>query len=193
MKGFGYSWGIIQARLASKHLAADSTLASTGSIAIASVSFGAILNTRLIRFLGVRNATLLACSLIGASQFLSGWATKSVGAFTNCVLLGMGASICVMANYLSRSKFVFLMILPSMQFTSRPILQTTSRVGQWLCIIAAGGLGGCVLSLAMEALLTRVSVAWTFRILGFITLAAALPAAMLLKERTRRQATTIDW
>lgn len=59
--------------------------------------------------------------------------------------------------------------------------------------MAGGGLGGGVLSIAIQALLVRVGVPWTFRILGLITLATAIPASLLLKERTRRSTSSFDW
>jgi predicted MFS family arabinose efflux permease len=60
-------------------------------------------------------------------------------------------------------------------------------------VFAGGGLGGFVLSISMDSLLTRVGIAWTFRILGFVTLGVTLPAAMLLKERARRPSATVEW
>lgn len=60
-------------------------------------------------------------------------------------------------------------------------------------VFAGGGLGGFVLSITMDSLLNTFGIAWTFRILGFITLAATLPVCMLLKERTRRSAATVEW
>ena len=60
-------------------------------------------------------------------------------------------------------------------------------------VFAGGGLGGFVLSISMDNLLNRVGVAWTFRILGCITLGVTLPAAMLLKERTHRSSATVEW
>lgn len=59
--------------------------------------------------------------------------------------------------------------------------------------MAGGGFGGGVLSIAIQALLDRVGVPWTFWILGFINLATAIPAALLLKERTRRSTSSFDW
>lgn len=50
-----------------------------------------------------------------------------------------------------------------------------------------------MLSISMDGLLNSVGIAWTFRILGFITLSVTLPAAMLLKERTRRASATVEW
>ena len=50
-------------------------------------------------------------------------------------------------------------------------------------VYAAGGLGGAVNSFLLNALLSHVGTAWTFRTLGFITWATGLPAAYLIKQR----------
>ena len=50
-------------------------------------------------------------------------------------------------------------------------------------VYAAGGLGGAVISFVLNALLDSMGTAWTFRILGFITLGSGLPAAYLIKQR----------
>ena len=50
-------------------------------------------------------------------------------------------------------------------------------------VYASGGLGGTVISFAMDGLISRLGPAWTFRIVGFMTLATGLPAAWLIKER----------
>jgi hypothetical protein len=107
--GLTYSWGIIQAKLASEHLAPDSTLAFIGSTSVAFISFTAIINTRLIRLLGTRNVALLACSLLGIGQVLSGWTTKSVsGLFvTNGVIMGFGCSLCFMVSCINRGRYKY--------------------------------------------------------------------------------------
>jgi len=40
-----------------------------------------------------------------------------------------------------------------------------------------------VVSLALDALITRYGTAWTYRIMCFVTLGTGLPAAWLVKER----------
>lgn len=50
-------------------------------------------------------------------------------------------------------------------------------------VYASGGLGGTAISFAMDGLISRLGPAWTFRIIGFMTLATGLPAAWLIKER----------
>lgn len=98
--GLSYSWGVIQARLAAENLAPDSTLAFIGSITIGFISFGAIINSRILRAIGTRNSALLGCSLLGFGQILSGFATKSVGGLfvTNGVVVGTGTSLCFMVR-----------------------------------------------------------------------------------------------
>jgi MFS family permease len=50
-------------------------------------------------------------------------------------------------------------------------------------VYAGGGIGGAVISLALEKLLETLGPAWTFRIVGILTLATGLPAAYLIRER----------
>jgi MFS family permease len=47
-----------------------------------------------------------------------------------------------------------------------------------------GGIGGTVLAVALDALITRVGIDWAFRILGKMTLATGIPPAWFLKDRT---------
>jgi MFS family permease len=61
-------------------------------------------------------------------------------------------------------------------------------------VYAGGGVGGAAISLITEQLLKSVGLAWTFRLMGIVTLATGLPAAYLLRERvpaTRRS--LVEW
>lgn len=61
-------------------------------------------------------------------------------------------------------------------------------------VYAVGGLGGTVISFAMDGLLSRLGPAWTFRVIGFVTLATGLPAAWLIRERAPIRSTAfVDW
>ena len=61
-------------------------------------------------------------------------------------------------------------------------------------VYAAGGLGGAVISFVMNALLDRVGVQWTFRIIGFATWGTGLPAAYLIKQRVPiPPSAVVDW
>ncbi|KAI0319532.1 major facilitator superfamily domain-containing protein [Amylostereum chailletii] len=176
--GLVYSWGVIQARLTASHLAPDGTLSFVGSSAASFISFGAFANAHIIRRLGTRNAALLACNFLGGGQVLSGWSTRSVGGLfvTNGVVMGFGVGLA----------FLTCSALPAQYFLRRRGLANGF-------VYAGGGIGGGVWTLAINALIDRVGVPWTFLILGFITLAMTLPAAMLLKERTRRAPARIEW
>jgi MFS family permease len=57
-----------------------------------------------------------------------------------------------------------------------------------------GGVGGCVMAIALEAMYQRVGIAWTFRIQGLLTIAMGLPAAWMQKERVPlRNMPFVDW
>lgn len=61
-------------------------------------------------------------------------------------------------------------------------------------VYAGGGLGGTVISFILDALLQRVGIAWTFRILGFLIMGTGLPAAWLIKERAPIKPTKmVEW
>jgi hypothetical protein len=61
-------------------------------------------------------------------------------------------------------------------------------------VYAGGGIGGTVISFAMDGLIQKLGPAWTFRIIGLTTLGTGLPAAWLVKERAPiRSASFIEW
>lgn len=87
-----YAWGVMQAALVDDGLSKPSTLSFVGSLQAALVSALAIVNSRLMRFMGARAALLLAVGLMGGSEILAGFAIHSVGGlfFTSGVLMGIG-------------------------------------------------------------------------------------------------------
>lgn len=54
----------------------------------------------------------------------------------------------------------------------------------------AGGIGGTVLSISADALIRRVGTAWTFRIIGMLSLLTGVPAAFVVKEHNPRRGRT---
>ena len=61
-------------------------------------------------------------------------------------------------------------------------------------VFAGGGLGGAVLSVALDPLMRDVGPVWAFRFLGLATLTTGLPAAWLIKERTTvRRGGFVEW
>jgi MFS family permease len=51
------------------------------------------------------------------------------------------------------------------------------------CVYAGGGLGGALISIAMNKLIQAIGIAWTFRLMGLLTLTTGMPAAWFVKER----------
>jgi MFS family permease len=61
-------------------------------------------------------------------------------------------------------------------------------------VYAGGGLGGACLSFIIDALIKKLSVEWSFRIVGIATLVFGLPAAWFVKERAPiRRPSFIEW
>lgn len=98
--GLTYSWGIVQARLTQSRLASVSQLSFIGSTAIALISVTALINVRLIRWLGTRKACTLGCFFLGLGPLLNGFATESYGGLfvTNGLILGFGTSLSFMVS-----------------------------------------------------------------------------------------------
>lgn len=168
--GLTGAWGVIQTALLSSTLkgTASSTTAFVGSLGITiCVAFG-LLAVRLMQKIGVRAAAVLGISLLGTGALTSGFtATNVAGLFqTFGVILGVGDCLCYTAAN----------VMP-MQYFSR-------RVGLANALIKlGGGLGATVLSVSLNSLINRVGVEWMFRILGLVTLATGVPAALAIKER----------
>jgi MFS family permease len=98
--GLMYSWGIVQARLIQSQLASVSQLSFIGSTAIALISVAALINVRLIWWLGTRKACILGCFFLGLGPVLNGFATTSYGGLlvTNGLILGFGTSLTFMVS-----------------------------------------------------------------------------------------------
>jgi hypothetical protein len=90
--GTTYSWGVLQAALAEQYLSAPSTLAFIGSLTVTCISLLAIVNARMIRAMGARNAGLVGVALLGAGGILSGFSTGNLGGLfvTTGVIEGVG-------------------------------------------------------------------------------------------------------
>ncbi|PTB41844.1 hypothetical protein M441DRAFT_139495 [Trichoderma asperellum CBS 433.97] len=177
--GTGYSWGVIQGALVEKGLSTPATLSYVGSLAVAIISFLAIINARVIRAIGVQKTGMLGILILGVSEILSGFTVKNLaGLFvTSGVSLGVGLSLCFMAATAT----------PAQYFSKKRGLANG-------IVFAAGGLGGAIISLALDAVIQRLGTAWAYRILGLATLLTGLPAAWLVRERSPvKTAGFIEW
>ncbi|CAI4217392.1 unnamed protein product [Parascedosporium putredinis] len=166
--GTCYSWGVMQEALVADGLSSPAVLSFIGGLDAALISALAIINSRFIRGVGVRASCMLGVGLMGASEILSGFAVKNLGAlfFTSGVLMGLGISIC----------FMVVSVTPAQYFS-------TKRGFANGLVFAGGGFGGAAISVSLDALIQKLGTAWAYRILGLTTLATGLPAAWLIKER----------
>ncbi|KAI0409518.1 major facilitator superfamily transporter [Xylaria palmicola] len=176
--GTSYAWGVIQGALVEDGLSSPAVLSFVGSLGPTLLAAVAILNSRLVRILGVRYTAMLGIFLIGLAEILASFSVKSVpGLFiTEGVLLGLGFGRA--------------------QVTSSTTAQYFSKKRGLAngVVFAGGGLGGAVLSLALDPLIQKAGPAWAFRFLGLGTLVTGLPAAWFVKERTTvRRGGFIEW
>ncbi|KAA8642776.1 hypothetical protein EYZ11_002932 [Aspergillus tanneri] len=177
--GTAYCWGVLQAALVREGVAAASTLAFVGSLAPACISFLGLVDARLIRHIGTRAAALAGIFLIGLGEILSSWALAHIGALfvTAGVTVGIGTSFC----------FMVVSVITAQYFKAKRGIANG-------IVYAGGGLGGAVISFVLNALLSRVGIAWTFRILGFLIWGTGLPAAYFIKQRVPIPPTAlVEW
>lgn len=143
------------------------------------ISILALASASVISHVGARGTAILGVSLLGLGGILSGFATRSVvGLFlTNGIFTGMGVALC----------FMVCSTTPAQYFYRKRGLANG-------IVFAGGGLGGAVISFIMEALIAKLGVPWTFRIIGMMTLATGLPAAWLIRERVPvKSRSRIEW
>jgi MFS family permease len=168
--GITYSWGVIQEALVAEGLSSVSTLSFVGSVMISFNAIFAMPSASVIRWLGTRNTALLGIFLLGFGNILSGFtaSAKSVGGLfaTTSIITGLGVS----------TSYMVASTLPAQYFNRKRGLANG-------LVCAAGGLGGAVISLIMDALISRLGVPWSFRIIGLLTWGVGFPAAWLLRER----------
>jgi MFS family permease len=163
-------WGVIQAALLRSNLpnVSTSTISFVGSLGLAVVVAFGLVGVRVIRLLGARTTAMLGVVFISAAQITSSFTTSNVsGLFgTSGVLFGLGACLC----------YGISNIMPTQYFKAK--LGLASGVVKF-----GGGVGAAVLSVAIDALISKVGIDWTFRIIGFCTLATGIPAAWFIRER----------
>lgn len=177
--GTTYCWGIIQSALVAEGLGTPATLSYVGSLTVTFISILALASASVISHVGARGTAIMGVSLLGLGGILSGFATRSVvGLFlTNGIFTGMGVALC----------FMVCSTTPAQYFYRKRGLANG-------IVFAGGGLGGAVISFIMEALIAKLGVPWTFRIIGMMTLATGLPAAWLIRERVPvKSRSRIEW
>ncbi|KAI9151424.1 Beta-lactamase-like protein [Paramyrothecium foliicola] len=179
MIGTPYSWGIMQGALAEEGVSSPAVLSFVGSLAVALISALAVANSVIIRRMGSQKTCMVGIALMSLSEFVSSFTFRNVGGLfaTSGVMMGLGISL----------GFATLSTAPAQWFSRKRGLANG-------IVFAGGGFGGAVISFAIDALLTRLGPAWTFRCLALMTLATGLPAAYLVKERVPYgRSSIVEW
>jgi MCP family monocarboxylic acid transporter-like MFS transporter 3 len=174
-------WGVLQAALLDSTLShvPASTLAYVGSVALGGGASCGLLAVRMMRYFGSRTTILIGVTFMGMGLIGASFCTSNLaGLFgTTGLLCGLGmAMVYAVTNAL-------------------PVQYFSARLGLANGIIKlGGGVGGCVMAIALEGMYQRVGIAWTFRIQGLMTLALGMPAAWMLKDRVPlKNVPFVDW
>lgn len=90
--GTTYSWGVMQDALVLQGLSTPEVLSFIGGLSTGLVGAMAVINSWIIRGVGVRYAGIAGVTLMGGSEILSSFAVQNLGAlfFTSGALLGLG-------------------------------------------------------------------------------------------------------
>jgi MFS family permease len=168
--GIMASWGVVQAALLRSNLktTSTSTISFVGTLGLATVVAFGLFGVRVMRLLGARRTALVGVVLLAGAEICSSFTISNVGGLfaTSGVLFGSGACLC----------YALSNTIPTQYFANK--LGLASGL-----IKFGGGLGAAVLSIALDAVIKKVGIAWAFRILGLCILATGMPAAWFIRER----------
>jgi MFS family permease len=127
-----------------------------------------LLVVRFMRWFGARTTVLLGVFLMGMGMIGASFCTSNIAGLFGT--FGVVAGVGMAMNYAVANA------LPVQYFSSRlGLANGITKLG--------GGVGGCVMAVALEAMYQKAGVAWTFRFQGFLTLAIGMPAAWMMKDR----------
>jgi MCP family monocarboxylic acid transporter-like MFS transporter 3 len=163
-------WGILQTALLNSTLShvPTATVSFIGSLNLACGAAFGLITTRFSRRFGSRVTAISGVVLMGFGLISAGWSTENIG--------GLFVTIGLLAGVGMNAAYTITNALPVQYFSGRLGLANG-------LVKLGGGIGGTVMAIALEALIRRVGIAWTFRIQGCITIAVGLPAAWFMKDR----------
>ena len=170
INGWSGSWGVLQTALFQSYPSQESTtsLSFVGSLSIALCVGLGLVCVRLSQMVGSRFIMLLGVVIMGVGSLLSSFTVSNLGGLfaTAGISVGLGSSLTyTMSN-----------TLPVQWFSSK--LGTANGL-----VKLGGGLGATIVAIVVQTLIDRVGIPWTFRVLGLVTLASGIPAALLVRER----------
>ena len=170
INGWSGSWGVLQTAILQTQPIQGSTtsLSFVGSLSIAMCVCLGLASVRLSRMIGARYSMLLGVLMMGSGILASSFTVDHLGGLfvTAGILFGVGGSITyTMSN-------------------SLPVQWFSSKLGTANGLVKlGGGLGATIMAIVVQALVDKVGIPWTFRILALVTLASGIPAALLVRER----------
>lgn len=90
--GVTYGWGVLQKELTQQNVASTSTLSFVGGLTTTCVSIFAILNARLVAYIGSRWTGLLGVTFVGLGQILVSFKPTNIASLFICVgvITGIG-------------------------------------------------------------------------------------------------------
>ncbi|KAI3588003.1 major facilitator superfamily domain-containing protein [Fusarium oxysporum f. sp. albedinis] len=181
INGYTTAWGVLQAAIVqSPRLHTNiRTITFVGSLYMACmVAFG-LISVRLSREYGIRITSLVATIFFGSGLIITSFTLEHLAGLF-CIaglLVGLSTSLLYTATN----------TMPTQWFSRK--LGTANGI-----VKAGGGVGATVLPLATQAMIDKVGLQWTFRILGASILVTGIPCAFLLTELTRGATTSrFDW
>ncbi|KAE8154175.1 major facilitator superfamily domain-containing protein [Aspergillus avenaceus] len=173
------SWGIIQAALllqSGMHNVPASTLSFVGSLGLSLTVALGLACVWLSGVIGARWSALIGILLFGASTIVGSFTVSNIaGLFMSAALYGLGGSLM----------FTMSNNLPLQWFSDR--LGTANGL-----VKLGGGVGATVMAIAVQQLIDKVGIAWTFRIIAFASLASGIPTALLIREKAPPSSSSIN-
>ena len=170
INGWTGCWGVLQTAILQTQLEHGSTtsLSFVGSLSIAICVCLGLACVRLSRVIGARYSMLLGVLMMGFGILFSSFTLDHLGGLfaTTGILFGIGGSLTyTMSN-------------------SLPVQWFSSKLGTANGLVKlGGGLGATTLAIVIQVLVDKVGIPCTLRILGLLTLAGGIPAALLVRER----------
>lgn len=163
-------WGILQTALLNSTLSdkSTSTVSFIGALNLAAGPAFQLPAARLGKRFGSRATSMMGVMLTGLGLIAASWCTTN--------LAGLFVTIGIVSGIGISSSYSITNTLPVQYFSAKIGLANG-------LVKLGGGIGGTVMAIALEALVRRVGIAWTFRIQGIMTIAAGLPAAYFMKDR----------
>lgn len=181
LNGYCTAWGVLQtAMIQSNSLKASiQSITFVGSLSMAVLVAGALFAVRLMNAYGSRYTNMAAVTLCGTSLVCASFTLRNIGGLfvVAGVSFGIGGALL----------FAVTSTIPLQWFSTK--LGLANGI-----VKAGGGVGATVVPLLSQALIDRVGLEWTFRILGFLILGTGFPLTMMLKDRFQsNRASRLDW